>query len=424
MLDINVATPLLVGAPPNTAPRNDPANDGVAMPAPPVAENSPRSPLTSSREARREMSAVFNQQLWQEMGYGGAAAKKGAGFDFARIAPSRVSDAQLSQVVEDFSTNYGRGIYLLKQMFAPADKTAALSASFTPEKMARQVTSFALSFYAASETFGAQGDTAASRARFAEIAGGAAQSGLAAAGVSVEITRVSQLVAQQLGFSQNSGASGYAQLQAVALSVSEDWRAVVAAAGRRNYDSEGNYVDPLVLDLNGDGIDLKRIEAGAKFDLRGDGNAANCGFVQGDDARLFLDADGDGVCADGKELFGDQQGHANGFEKLREYDENGDGVIDERDAIYEQLRVWQDRDGDGVSVAAETQSLRAANVKFIRLNYESVKEENGGNIVSERGVFGTFDGEERAAVDAQFRYQPNSHIIDSGSMSTPTCRRS
>ncbi|MDR0868931.1 MAG: hypothetical protein LBP75_10755 [Planctomycetota bacterium] len=413
MLDIpnvNVATPFLSGASQNTAPKNDSANDGVASPAPAenppvVADNSPRSPLTSSRETMREMSAAFNQQLWREMN---AASKKGAGFDFARVAPSRVSDAQLSKEVEDFSTNYGRGIYLLKQMFAPAGKTAALSASFTPEKMARQVTSFALSFYSASETFGAQGDTADSRARFAAVAGGAAQAGLAATGASVEITRVSQLVVQQLvGFSQNSGASGYAQLQSVALSVSEDWRAVIAAAGRRNYDSEGNYVDPLVLDLNGDGIDLKRIEAGAKFDLRGDGNAMNCGFVQGDDALLFWDADGDGVCSDGKELFGDQQGHANGFEKLREYDENGDGVIDERDAIYEQLRVWQDRDGDGVSTAEETQSLREANVKFIRLNYEQVNEENGGNIVSERGVFGTFDGELRAAVDAQFRYQPS-----------------
>ncbi|MCD7897113.1 MAG: hypothetical protein LUG50_10650 [Planctomycetaceae bacterium] len=75
-------------------------------------------------------------------------------------------------------------------------------------------------------------------------------------------------------------------------------------------------VDPLVLDLAGDGIDLKGAEDGVEFDMNGDGTRANMGFIKGDDALLFIDSHGDGLVHDGRQLFGNQDGHANGFEML------------------------------------------------------------------------------------------------------------
>jgi hypothetical protein len=164
------------------------------------------------------------------------------------------------------------------------------------------------------------------------------------------------------------------------------------------------FLDPLVLDLNGDGLQLKSLDDGVIFDLRGDGEAVRCGFAQGDDALLFLDADGDGLCNDGKELFGNQTGDANGFAKLQKYDGNGDGRIDENDEIYSQLRVWNDWNGDGKCDADEVRDLRSAAVQFINLGYGKTAEEHNGNLVTERGAFGTFAGEMRDIVDAQFRY--------------------
>lgn len=165
------------------------------------------------------------------------------------------------------------------------------------------------------------------------------------------------------------------------------------------------FMDPLVLDLNGDGVDLRGLQedGGVTFDLAGDGTARRCGWVQGDDALLFIDRDGDGLCGDGKELFGDQEGDANGFEKLRRYDSDGNGVIDQNDVVYAKLKTWNDLNGDGVCDANEVRGLREAGVASINLGYAAVNEDNHGNRVSERSFYTALDGAIHDAVDAQFQ---------------------
>jgi hypothetical protein len=73
-------------------------------------------------------------------------------------------------------------------------------------------------------------------------------------------------------------------------------------------------ISPLVIDLDGDGVELVSLEnSTAFFDLNLDGFAENTGWVAADDALLALDANGDGIINDNSELFGNQTGHANGF---------------------------------------------------------------------------------------------------------------
>lgn len=159
-------------------------------------------------------------------------------------------------------------------------------------------------------------------------------------------------------------------------------------------------VDPLVLDLNGDGIDLKSAEEGVAFDMNGDGQQTQMGFIRGDDALLFVDTHGDGVVHDGRQLFGNTQGHANGFEMLAAHDENGDGVIDENDAIYDQLRLWVEKNEDGVCESDETMSLREAGIKSINLGYQDVREDDGkGNLIGQTGSFTRDDGSSGYAAD-------------------------
>ena len=59
---------------------------------------------------------------------------------------------------------------------------------------------------------------------------------------------------------------------------------------------------------------------------------------------LVLDKNGDGRINDGSELFGPQSG--SGFGELRAYDTDGNGWIDENDAIFDKLLVWS-RDASG-----------------------------------------------------------------------------
>ena len=59
---------------------------------------------------------------------------------------------------------------------------------------------------------------------------------------------------------------------------------------------------------------------------------------------LILDRNGDGQVNDGSELFGVQSG--DGFADLAQYDLDDNQWIDENDAVYRDLQVWQ-KDGEG-----------------------------------------------------------------------------
>jgi hypothetical protein len=59
----------------------------------------------------------------------------------------------------------------------------------------------------------------------------------------------------------------------------------------------------------------------------------------------------------------------NGFEALRELDDNHDGVIDGTDAIWTHLLVWRDRNHNGVSEPREIAALAGSGVVKIELGY-------------------------------------------------------
>ena len=119
-----------------------------------------------------------------------------------------------------------------------------------------------------------------------------------------------------------------------------------------------NVSDPLVVDLDGDGLELLPIHRGTNFDLFADGHPVAVAWVAPDDGFLALDRNGNGRIDDGSELFGNEDGQqADGFTQLALLDANGDGVIDARDPAYHRLVVWQDANSDGVSTPAELTRL-------------------------------------------------------------------
>ncbi len=119
--------------------------------------------------------------------------------------------------------------------------------------------------------------------------------------------------------------------------------------------------DPLVLDLDGDGIETVASNglAGALFDQNGDGIRTATGWVKSDDGILVRDINGNGTIDGGAEVFGDSTAlaaggtAADGFAALSGMDSNGDGVVNSADANFSQLQIWRDLNQNGVSDAGE-----------------------------------------------------------------------
>jgi hypothetical protein len=165
--------------------------------------------------------------------------------------------------------------------------------------------------------------------------------------------------------------------------------------------------DPLVLDLNGDGVALTGYEDGAAFDINADGKTDKTAFVRGDDAFLVLDRNGNGRIDNGSELFGDQNGAVNGFEELRKYDDNRDGVIDGRDAIFDSLRLLHDKNGDGNVELTEMSSLAEKGITSLNLHYSGGERMDDAhhNTFAERSHYERNSGSHGALVDVWLGYQ-------------------
>jgi Ca2+-binding RTX toxin-like protein len=160
---------------------------------------------------------------------------------------------------------------------------------------------------------------------------------------------------------------------------------------------------PLVIDLDGDGVELISLDASqAFFDLGTDGYRERTGWVDADDGLLVWDRDQDGKIENGSEVFGDQTGHADGFAALAELDSNGDGVVNAADDDFVNLQIWRDLDGDGYTDDGELFSLDTYSVVGIDLGANRISEFNEGNEVRLRSTVQLADGGTAAIDDVWF----------------------
>lgn len=135
-----------------------------------------------------------------------------------------------------------------------------------------------------------------------------------------------------------------------------------SAMVKTHFDVSMGGLDPLVLDLDGDGIELSGLSSiSPQFDIDGDLYAERTGWVKPDDGFLVRDLNGNGVIDDLTEMFGNST--TGGLAMLGQLDRNGDGKVDATDdredtngngVIYGDeaviavgdrfsgLRVWQD----------------------------------------------------------------------------------
>ena len=143
-------------------------------------------------------------------------------------------------------------------------------------------------------------------------------------------------------------------------------------------DDKPETYDPLVIDLNNDGIKGTNLDYKINFDLDNNGFKEATSWIDNNDAFIAIDKNNNGAIDNGSELFGNKSisnnayaytnpNAKNGFESLKELDSNNDGIIDEKDKEFTNLLLWQDKNSNGISETDELIKL-SDKAEFTNLN--------------------------------------------------------
>lgn len=143
---------------------------------------------------------------------------------------------------------------------------------------------------------------------------------------------------------------------------------------------------PLVLDFEPVGRPsfASQQDSRVSFDLDGDGRRERTGWMVGAGkvGLLALDLNSNGIVDDGRELFGEAtrltdtgRKARDGYAALAQYDSNKDGVIDAKDRVYADLKIWFDGNSNGRTDAGELVRLSDAGVTKIGLQHTALKDQ-------------------------------------------------
>ncbi len=151
-------------------------------------------------------------------------------------------------------------------------------------------------------------------------------------------------------------------------------------------DNEGDdNGKPVILDLDGDGVEIN-VNGNVSFDMDRDGFKEQTAWAAADDGFLVIDLNengsrgaGDGKIDQTKELILSEwapNARATDLEALATFDQwerrggNNDGVLSAKDSVWNELKVWQDLNQDGVTDDGELKTLSQLGITQINLTYD------------------------------------------------------
>lgn len=171
--------------------------------------------------------------------------------------------------------------------------------------------------------------------------------------------------------------------------------------------SDPSKPQPVALSSRADGVD---------FDLLGDRNdhrKVRISWFTNSDYYLLALPDRHGEVKGIDQLFGDNTKGPdgafadNGYAALAKYDDNGDNVIDAQDRVFRSLKLWLDKNRDGVGQRRELVSVADAGLKEIDLEYSTdyAERDQYGNETKMKSVVTYLDGTMDLIFDLWFSFR-------------------
>lgn len=195
-------------------------------------------------------------------------------------------------------------------------------------------------------------------------------------------------------------------------------RNAVTLNGLSAMTTRNTYVDPLLLDLGGEGVRMTDLSDAVLFDTDHSGTLKRSAWTDRKTGILVID-DGSGQVKDVSQMFSEYyKGKAgvngvagearfkDGFAALASEDGNGDGIVDARDPIWNQLRVWVDASHDARVDSGELKTLTELGITQINVRAAGTPgESRDGSRVLARGSF-VIGGNTREALAVDFLGDP------------------
>ncbi|CAN7205389.1 cadherin-like domain-containing protein [Rhizobium sp. LjRoot258] len=167
----------------------------------------------------------------------------------------------------------------------------------------------------------------------------------------------------------------------------------------------GNRIDPIILDLDHNGVALTSLDQGVQFDINADGHKDQIAWTAGTDGILALDVDGNGKIDNGSEIFSPHfagGSYVDGLAALSTLDSNHDGKIDAADEAFSKLTVWQDLNHNGITDSGELSSLADHSISSISLDATVSNSEINGQSILADGSYTLTDGSAGHFVEVAF----------------------
>ncbi|WP_189635561.1 VCBS domain-containing protein [Rhizobium grahamii] len=166
-----------------------------------------------------------------------------------------------------------------------------------------------------------------------------------------------------------------------------------------------NATDPIILDLDHNGVALTTLDQGVQFDINADGHKDQIAWTAGSDGILAYDVDGNGKIDNGSEIFSPHfagGSYVDGLAALSTLDSNRDGKIDAADEAFSKLTVWQDLNHNGITDSGELSSLADHSISSISLDANASNSEINGQSILADGSYTLTDGSTGHFVEVAF----------------------
>lgn len=234
-----------------------------------------------------------------------------------------------------------------------------------------------------------------------------------AAAINVEVVSVfTQTSSQNLTF-EALGQVTTEDGRSIDFMLALDYERNISLEQMNRFAGNRNLIDPLMINLEGGAVELSDLTF--EFDLNSDGVTEHISQTAGGSGFLVFDKNNNGEIDNGSEMFGPQSGK--GYEELRQYDDDGNGWIDENDEIFSELGVMS-----FTAEGREGQSLLDAGVGAIFLgsvesNYE-LNTESGfyGGQITQSGIALAEDGRTLLVQEVQLQVRPEEEQINTSTM--------